>query len=233
MMEEEAKSITFSVLVDENIRAIFSNALIEENHKELAKNKVLEEQITELKQRYAEKGLELDRANDEIVRLNNQINSAKGEGCSDPPPFIVSASRTHFKDREGHYPPREWVTSYWLHMNDLANTTEHQGKMLISNESHIVYVFKVISEDNKLPYNYCGTRKDFATEWNDNVAERQEGARKEKLICKSNTLSTAINRSPCKNTSVTSWHSLAISGSQYANYFAKGDKIKVIIESFT
>lgn len=142
--------------------------------------------------------------------------------------YDICASRFHFKDDKGNYPTQQWTASFWYNLGGVIDLTTAENKIIIKNATSVVWVYKIITEDDLLPYRYTASRDMFCGEWNDCIAER---LRREKLILKEKSFNSAINKPPFKGVKPNMWKRQSELGDHLAAQYDEGTIIKKFVES--
>lgn len=198
-----------------------------------AENKELKERVDQLKS-YSETAayyadecrkqkIENDCLKEQIKSLTSNHTNTTGNNTYD-----ICASRFHFKDKNGNYPTQQWTTSFWNNLVKVIDLTNANGKTIVNNATSVAWVYKVITEDDLLPYKYTASRDVFCGEWNDCIAEKLH---REKLVLKEKSFNSALNKPPFKGVKPNMWKRQSVSGDNYATKYDEGTIIKVFVES--
>lgn len=169
----------------------------------------------------------------EIEKLKEEIESLKSiKATSDTPRFHYAINRRLWQTPEGKLVSIESLERLADQLFELASHKDKEGNYLILYKKDIVPIYLVLSQSQKLPFNYTGDIPDFVFFWNDNIAERtRDSKRREVLTIEDKSFRTMANSKLWKDNSLLSWGRLAINGTQ-SNEYQKADTIKKDIESF-
>lgn len=220
-------------LTAEIVRVLDQGLIEKINHQ----NEIIDQLIKrdeERKEVFMQREVENLKKNKEIIDLKNRIAELEKNIHEDINEYFAYMLDTRtFKDKEGHHPNKEWLINMWDGMYDLANAYDDQGIAILKNATYLAPVYTVITTDDKLKYKFTGKRSDFEYFWNENVANRiKDSKRRNKITCKSSSLSANLNNDCWKNTKAIEWYTKKDEGGDYADYYQKAWVIKEHIESF-
>lgn len=179
----------------------------------------------------ARRNIELDKANDRIIFLEERNRLYEQNSTSswlNAPRAIYPPT---YQNRHKQMPSYEWLANFWENMYHFVLDTKYDGKFMINLADDIVPIYKVMTEDTAMAYKFIGRREDFEYQWNSNIVERMEDSnRSEKLRCKHKSLSAAISRK--WKSKPSEWRNLSLDGGKDASRYDKAFQIKTEIKKF-
>lgn len=174
----------------------------------------------------SDQALEIYDLKEENKQLQAQITK------SDVPRFHYAINRRLWQTPEGKLVSIESLERLADQLFELASHKDKEGNYLILYKKDIVPIYLVLSQSNKLPFNYKGKLPDFELFWNDNIADRMEDPkRRADLTIDAESFKDAKNDPLWKNEEISSWQRLACEGFN-SNEYQKAVTIKQKIESF-
>lgn len=142
----------------------------------------------------------------EISALKKKIESLKSiTTTSDTPRFHYAINRRLWQTPEGKLVSIESLERLADQLFELVSLKDKEGNYLILYKKDIVPIYLVLSQSQKLPFNYTGDIPDFVFFWNDNIAERtRDSKRREVLTIEDKSFRTMANSKLWKDNSLLS-----------------------------
>lgn len=196
-------------------------------------NEIIDELIEKDQRRqeaFMNQGVELYEKNKETIALKKRIKELE-ELANNPEPLFEHFSDTrHFENNKKENPTRKWVNGVWDLAYDFTLITDEKGRPIVNNNAYIVAMKMALSDASTATYHYTSSNREYAHEWNENVANRHtDPKRREKLTISAQTL--ADNKHKVKG--VDTWYTLSMEGTAESNFYKDAYRFKSDIMKYT